>query len=123
MSWTADELRAIGDSAELDLASRRVDGTLRSFVTIWSVRSGDEIFVRSQAGPGNPWFRRALASGEGRIRAGGVEQDVRFELVPASESDPIDGAYRAKYGRYESIDVLVGALARTSTLRLVPYER
>ena len=63
-------------SDELQIASRRTDGTLRSFVTIWVVRSGDDIYVRSAYGTENPWYRRALASGRGRIKAGGVERDV-----------------------------------------------
>ncbi|MEV1171703.1 hypothetical protein [Nonomuraea sp. NPDC049784] len=33
-AWTSDELTAIGDAEELDLASRRDDGTLRRPATI-----------------------------------------------------------------------------------------
>ena len=70
--WSAEELRRVGAAEELQIASRRDDGTLRPFVTIWVVRVGDEIFVRSAHGTDNPWFRRANSSGIGRIRAGGV---------------------------------------------------
>ena len=49
---------------ELQIASRRADGSLRKFVTIWAVRSGDDVYVRSAYGHDNGWFRRALASGE-----------------------------------------------------------
>ena len=48
---------------ELGLASRRADGTLRGFVTMWVVRVGDDVYVRSAHGPDNPWYRRAIASG------------------------------------------------------------
>ena len=78
-AWTPDELRRLGDAVQLRLASRRPDGSLRRFVTIWAVRAADAIYVRSAYGYDNPWFQRALRSGEGRIRAGGVERDVTFE--------------------------------------------
>lgn len=37
-NWTPDDLRHVGDTEELDLASRRPDGTLRPYVTIWVLR-------------------------------------------------------------------------------------
>jgi hypothetical protein len=55
MPWTSDQLSAIGDAEELQISSRRPDGTLRPYVTIWVVRAGDELYVRSAAGPDNPW--------------------------------------------------------------------
>jgi hypothetical protein len=48
--WTGEELRRIGGSTELQVASTRPDGTLRPFVTIWVVRAGDDIYVRSAYG-------------------------------------------------------------------------
>ena len=71
--WNEEELRRIGDATELQLASVRPDDTLRPCVTMWVVRAGDDLYVRFAYGPDNPWFRRAKASGTGRIRAGGVE--------------------------------------------------
>jgi hypothetical protein len=82
--WTSDELEKIGAAEELQLASTRLDGTLRPYVTMWVVRVGDDLYVRSARGADNPWFRRAKASGTGRIRAGGLERDVAFaEAAPA----------------------------------------
>ncbi|WP_418606369.1 DUF2255 family protein [Georgenia sp. SUBG003] len=49
-------------------------------MTIWHVRSGDAVYIRSAHGPDNGWFRRAMAAGTG-IRSGGVERDVTFELA------------------------------------------
>jgi hypothetical protein len=65
-TWTPDELDRIGDAEELDLASRRPDGSLRAHVTMWVVRAGDDVYVRSAYGPQNPWYVRATASGTGR---------------------------------------------------------
>src|SRR6187402_3301122 len=63
--WTADELARIGGADELRIASRRSDGSLRPFITIWAVRDGDDLYVRSAHGYDNPWFQRALHSGAG----------------------------------------------------------
>jgi hypothetical protein len=81
--WSAEDLATVGNAEEFEIASRRPDGSLRPYVTIWGVANGDEIFVRSAHGYDNPWFQRALRSGEGRIRAGGLERDVAFEVARA----------------------------------------
>jgi len=78
-SWTSEELAKIGNAEELDIASRRPDGTLRPFVTIWVVLTGGDLYVRSVKGRSGAWFQHALAAGDGRIRAGGVERDAAFE--------------------------------------------
>ena len=92
--------RRIGAAEEVGLASRRPDGSLRPYVTMWVVRAGDDLYVRSAYGPDNPWYRRATASGTGRIRAGGIERDVSFaQAAPEVQAD-IDAAYHAKYDRY-----------------------
>jgi hypothetical protein len=120
--WTAAELAAVGAADELDLASRRPDGSLRRFVTIWAVRLGDDLYVRSAYGYDNPWFQRALASGEGRIRAGGVERDVTFEVPGTELIEDLHAAYHAKYDRYgpRMVGTVVSSEAARSTLRLLP---
>jgi hypothetical protein len=121
-TWTAGELDRIGGAEELKIASRRRDGTLRPYVTIWVVRSGDDLYVRSAYGPGNPWFVRAKASGVGRIRAGGVERDVAFEEPAGDVHEALDAAYHAKYDRHgpRIIGTVVGPKVVETTLRLVP---
>ena len=39
-AWTNDELKAIGNADELDIAGLRKDGTPHSYRTIWVVRVG-----------------------------------------------------------------------------------
>ena len=121
-AWTPEELDRIGAAEELQIASRRSDGTLRAFVTIWVVRVGEELYVRSAYGPGNPWFVRAKASGVGRIRAGGVERDVSFEEPAVDAHGAIDAAYHAKYDRHgpRIVGTVVGPKVVGTTLRLVP---
>ena len=70
-SWTADEQDRIGRATELSIASRRADGTLGPHGTIWGVRAGCEVYVRSAYGPDNGWYRRAKSRGRGWLRAGG----------------------------------------------------
>ncbi len=121
-AWTPDELEQVGGANELEVASRRPDGTLRPFVTVWTVRSDDAVYVRSAYGWNNPWFQRALASGDGRIRAGGVERDVTFEQPGPDVADAVSAAYETKYRRYgrQMVGTVVSPEAVRSTLRLVP---
>lgn len=125
--WSEPELADIGAADELEISSRRDDGTLRRFVTIWVVRSGDDLYVRSAYGSQNPWYRRARRSGAGRIRAGGHERDVTFEPVPTGQAavhEALDAAYHAKYDRYGAaiVGTVVGPEAAGSTLRLLPTD-
>lgn len=123
-AWPGDELDRIGAALELSLASHRADGSLRPFVTIWVVRVGDSLYVRSAHGPDHPWFRRAKASGSGRIRAGDVERDVLFTEPPSDAAlhDGIDAAYHAKYDSFgaEMVGLFVGPHAVAGTLRVTP---
>jgi len=122
-AWSNYELRSIEEVKELELASLRSDGTLRSPVIMWVVRDGDDIYVRSVNGRGSSWFRGAQTKHEARIEAGGVTKDV--SLVETDELlDEVDAAYEAKYGRrYPSIvPTIVGPEARAAQLKLVPSE-
>jgi hypothetical protein len=123
-TWTEDELRAVGDADELEIASPRPDGTLRPYVIIWVVRVGDELYVRSAFGPDSGWYRRARSSGVGRIRAGGVEKDVVFADAPDGVHAAIDAAYHAKYDHYgaKDVDPVVGDQVAPLTIRLVPRD-
>jgi hypothetical protein len=120
-SWTADELARIETADELELAGRRGDGTLRKPVTIWVVRHGDDLYVRSVNGRTSSWFRGVHGGHAARIRAGGVDKDV--VLVETEDiNDEVDAAYRAKYSRYaeSTISRITSPDARAATLRLVP---
>ena len=122
-SWTSSELDRIGRSDELDLASQRRDGSLRDPVTVWVVRDGDELYVRSMYGRAGPWFRGTQTRQQGRIRSGGVEKDVSFVIdTDPALNDRIDAAYRRKYRRYGDriVGGVVNPASRDSTIKLVP---
>jgi hypothetical protein len=125
-TWTHDELAKISAAEELELASVRRDGTLGNPVTIWGVRVGDDLYVRSWKGDAGAWFRATQVRHAGHIEAGGVGKDVTFVAeIDDDVNDRIDTAYRAKYrrhgGRY--VDPMVAPTARAATIKLVPRSR
>lgn len=120
--WTSDELTKIGAADELEIASTRLDGALRSPTTIWVVRLGDDLYVRSVNGRTAAWFRGTQVRHEGRIRADGVDRDVAFVDADDEINDQLDDAYRTKYRRYAP-SIVGSALtheARSATIKLVP---
>ena len=121
-AWTSDELDKIGAADELELASLRRDGTLRSPVIIWVVRYGDDLYVRSYKGRTSAWFHGTQARREGRIRAGDVEKDVTFVDADHDIDGQLDTAYRTKYRRYGArfVNLMVSPEARAATIKLVP---
>jgi hypothetical protein len=118
-TWTPEELDRIGRAEELHLATGRQDGGLSQYVTMWVVPAGDDLYVRSAYGPGNPWYRRATAAGEGKVRAGGIERDVAFESADPAVQAGIDAAYHAKYDRYgpQIVGSVTGPQAHAVTIR------
>ena len=123
-AWTRGELDKIAAADEVEIASLRHDGTLRSPVTVWVIRHGDDLYVRSVKGSAGAWFRGTKSRNEGRIQAGGVARDVTFGEADDTLSDEIDDAYRAKYRHYAAniVNSVLTPQARSATLRLVPRE-
>jgi hypothetical protein len=121
-AWTSEELTGIGTATELQIASRRRDGTLRNPRTIWVVRVGDDLYVRSMYGRAGGWFPGTQVRHQGHIRAGGVDKDVTFADAHPALNDAIDAAYREKYRRYgpSIIGGVVNPEARAATIKLVP---
>ena len=123
-TWTSEELDRIGRAGELDLRSLRRDGTLRDPVTVWVVRDGDDLYLRSMHGRDGAWYRGTQTRHEGHIQAGGVEKDVTFTDAGADSAlnDRLDSAYRDKYHRYGTniVGGVVNPASRASTIKLVP---
>ncbi len=122
-TWTPDELAKIGAAEELKLASVRHDGRSGKPVTIWVVRVGDDLYVRSWKGEAGAWFRATQVRDTGHIEAGGVRKNVTFVTETGEDvNDRIDAGYREKYrhhgGRY--VDPMVASTARAATITLVP---
>ena len=120
--WTSDQLDKVGRAEEVQIASVGPDGKLRKPVTVWAVRRGDDLYVRSVRGRKGNWFRGAQERHEGRIRAGAVQQDVAFVDAGHDIDDEVDAAYRAKYRRYAGsiLNSVLTPEARSTTIKLVP---
>ena len=122
-TWTREDLRKVEAAEELEIASIRRDGTVGSPVTIWVVRVGDDLYVRSWKGRDGAWFRGTQVRHEGHIEAGGVGKDVAFVTESDKDiNDRVDATYRTKYrhhgGRY--VDPMVAPPARAATIKLLP---
>jgi len=101
--WRADELSTIDGSGEVDIATRRSDGTTAA------------------------WYRGVQTCHEGELSAGRLQRGVVFveagtQADEGSGSDDArDAAYRGKYGRSSSAVARITAdVARATTLRVDP---
>jgi hypothetical protein len=122
-TWTSEELNKIGKAEELKSVSLRRDGKPRKPVTIWVVRVGDNLYVRSMNGRTAAWFRGVQERHQGHIWAGGVDKDVTFvEEVDPEVNDQVDAAYGAKYRRYAAsiISHMTSSGPRAATIKLMP---
>jgi hypothetical protein len=120
-SWRRDELARVGGADELELTALRPDGGPRRPVTIWTVRVGDGLYVRSWRGASGGWYRAVQTRPEGHISAASVERDVEFLPAQGQIEDAVDDAYRTKYSRYPSyVGPMVSADARATTLKILP---
>jgi hypothetical protein len=119
--WNPTELERIAAAREIEISSLREDGALTKPVTIWCVRVGDELYVRSVHGDAGGWFRSAEQRHEGRIEGGDTAVDVAFEDLPHHLDEQIDAAYKEKYGYpSSSVDSVSTDEAKATTIRVVP---
>ncbi|HVV89285.1 MAG TPA: DUF2255 family protein [Solirubrobacterales bacterium] len=121
VDWNATELERIAASREVEISALREDGALTKPVTIWCVRVGDELYVRSVRGGAGGWYKAAEQRHEGRIEADETAVDVAFEDMPHHLDEEIDAAYKEKYG-YPSdpVDSMIADAAKATTTRVVP---
>ena len=125
--WRANELSAIGGCGEVEIATRRSDGTLRAARTVWIVRHGSAVYVRSVNGTTAAWYHDVQTRHEGELSAGRLHRGVVF--VEAGDhagddsglDDALDAAYRSKYGPSSGAVARITAdVARATTLRVGP---
>jgi len=124
-SWTPEQLARIDESDELEITSRRPDGTLRTWRPIWVVHVDGQVYVRTWHRRTTGWFGRVVESLQARARVPGLETDVTVADVgpgPGGLRARVDEAYRAKYARYGpgSVGPMVADPAVAATLRLTP---
>jgi hypothetical protein len=123
MTWSKHELRRIAESDDLHISPFREDGVTYGTPTwIWSVAVNGDLYVRAYNGRNSQWYRAAMQQKAGRITAVGLTRDVTFEPVEGPLNDAIDDAYRAKYQSSPYLSAMIGARARTATVRITPRD-
>jgi hypothetical protein len=122
-TWSKDELSKIAEADDLHISPLREDGATYGTPTwIWSVAVEDALYVRAYNGPNSRWHRAALRQRGGRITAAGMSQEVAFEPVAGPINDLIDDAYRAKYHDSPYLNPMIGARARSATVKVMPRQ-
>ncbi|MES0099656.1 DUF2255 family protein [Mesorhizobium sp. M0019] len=119
--WSEDELRKIAEADDLHIAPFREDGVTYGTPTwIWSVAVDGVLYARGYNGQDSRWYQAAIRQKGGRIIAARMTKDVAFEPVDGPINDRIDDAYRAKYRGNPYLSPMIGARARSATVRIVP---
>lgn len=122
-TWSKDELRRIAEADDLHISPFREDGVTYGTPTwIWSVAVDNALYVRGYNGQNSRWYRAAVRQRAGRITAAGMTKEVTFEAVNGAINDRIDDAYRAKYHRSPYVSPMIGARARSATVKVMPRE-
>jgi hypothetical protein len=122
-TWSKDELRRIAEADDLHISPFREDGVTYGTPTwIWSVVVDDALYVRGYNGQNSRWYQAATREKAGRITAAGMAKEVAFEPVDGSINDQIDDAYRGKYRGSRYLDLMIGARARSATVKVTPRD-
>ena len=123
MPWSKDELQKIAEADDLHISPFRDDGATYGTPTwIWSVAIDGALYVRGYNGRNSRWYQAAVRQKAGRITAAGMTKEVTFEPVEGLINDRIDDAYRAKYRSSPYLEPMIGARARSATVRITPRE-
>lgn len=112
-TWPKEQLQRIAETDDLHISPFREEGKTYGTPTwIWSVVVDDQLYVRAYNGQSSRWYQAAMQQEAGRITAGGLPTDVRFEPVDGAINDQIDDAYWAKYRGSPYLDPMIGTRAR-----------
>ena len=118
-AWLKEELRKIAEADDLHISPFRDDGkTYGTSTWIWSVAVDGGLYVRAYNGKSSRWYQAALRQKAGRITAAGMTKEVSFEPIAGDINDQIDDAYRAKYKGSSYLDPMIGARARSATVKV-----
>jgi hypothetical protein len=120
-AWLKNELHKIAQADDLHISPFREDGVTYGTPTwIWSVAVDDALYVRGYNGTKSSWYQAAVRQKAGRITAAGMTKEVTFKPVEGPINDLIDDAYRAKYHSSSYLRPMIGARARSATIRIMP---
>jgi hypothetical protein len=120
-TWSKDELQKIADTDDLHISPFREGGKTYGTPTwIWSVVVDGALYVRAYNGRNSRWYQAAMRQNAGRISASGMTKEATFESVDGPINDRIDDAYRTKYDGSPYLKPMIGAQARSATVRITP---
>lgn len=120
-AWRQDEIARIARTDDLHVAPFREDGKTYGTPTwIWSVVVAGELYVRAYNGQNSRWCQAAMRQKAGRITAAGMTKEVAFEPAHGPINDLIDDACRAKHRGSPCLGSMIGACARSATVKVMP---
>ena len=119
--WPKDELHKIAETDDLHISPFREDRETHGTLTwIWSVVVDDGLYVRAYNGQSSRWHQAAMQQRAGRITAAGMTKEVSVQPVEGPINDRIDDAYRTKYKGSPYLKPMIGAHARSATVKVIP---
>jgi hypothetical protein len=122
-SWSQEQLRKIAAADDLHVAPLRDGGTTYGTPTwIWSVAVDGNLHVRAYNGQSSRWYQAALRQKAGSIVTAGQTIEVAFERADEALNDRIDEAYQVKYRGNPYLEPMIGARARSATVRITPVD-
>src|SRR6516164_5936830 len=120
-TWSKNELHKIAQADDLHISPFRDDGVTYGTPTwIWSVAVDGALYVRGYNGQNSRWYQAAVRQKAGRIIAAGMMKEVTFDPIEDSINDRIDDAYREKYRGSQYLNSMIGARARSATVKVMP---
>jgi hypothetical protein len=121
--WSKDELRKIAKADDLHISPFREDGLTYGTPTwIWSVAVDDALYARGYNGQSSRWYQAAVRQKAGRIIAAGLTKEVTFVPTNGPINDRIDDAYRVEYRGSPYLTAMIGARARSASVKIMPRE-
>ena len=122
-TWSTEELRKIAEADDLHISPFREDGVTYGTPTwIWSVAVDHALYVRAYSGQRSRWYQAAVRQKAGRITVAGMTKEVTFESVDGPINDLIEDAYRARYHGSPYLSSMLGARARSATVKVMPRD-
>src|SRR6266576_6337513 len=122
-TWSKDELRKIAEADDLHISPFREDGlTYGTLTWIWSVVVDDALYVRGYNGQKSRCYQAAIRQKAGRITIAGMAKEVTYAPVDGPINDRVDEAYGTKYHRSPYLTPMIGARARSATVKVMPRE-
>jgi len=119
--WSKDKLSNIAEADDLHISPFREDGVTYGTPTwIWSVALDDALYARGYNAKDSRWYKAAVRQKAGLIIAAGMSKEVTFEPVEGAINNRIDDAYRAKYHGSPYLGPMIGACARSATIKVMP---